>query len=133
MRSASGKWAAAMLMALAARGAVAGDVGSGRQARVRLVVQSAVVAGLRYYEAPALWPQLSTGLPLRLVREPENPHDPNAVRVEALGRTIGYLRRQDNPALAWAIDSGRLLAGRISSVDRHRNGRSRLEVEIYVE
>jgi len=133
MRSASGKWAAAVLMALAARGAVAGEFGSERQARVRLVVQNAVIAGLRHYEAPSLWPQLRPGLPLRLVREPENPHDPHAVRVEALGRTIGYLRRQDNPALAWAIDSGRLLAGRLSSVDRHRNGRGRLEVEIYVD
>src|SRR5689334_23732236 len=33
---------------------------------------------------------------LDLVREPENPHDANAVRVEWRGRKLGYVPRRDN-------------------------------------
>jgi hypothetical protein len=32
-----------------------------------------------------------------LIREPDNRHDPNAVRIEAIGVTIGHLSQQDAP------------------------------------
>jgi hypothetical protein len=34
---------------------------------------------------------------VELVREPANPYDPNAVRVEADGRQLGYVAREDAP------------------------------------
>lgn len=39
-----------------------------------------------------------------LVHEPENPHDPNAVRVDAAGRKIGYIPAAIAAALAPVID-----------------------------
>jgi len=56
--------------------------------RVRLLVQSSPLAGFRYGEGAALWLQLREGDALELVREPHNPHDANAVRVEWRGRTF---------------------------------------------
>ena len=48
-----------------------------------------------------------------LVPEPENPHDPNAVRVEVDGELVGYLARDDalryGPAVRRLREHGRLL------------------------
>src|SRR5258706_12559710 len=60
---------------------------------VQLLVQSSPLAGFRYGEGAALWPQLQAGDALDLVREADNPHDPNAVRVEWRGRAHGYRAR----------------------------------------
>src|SRR5258706_7310731 len=58
---------------------------------VQLLVQSSPLAGFRYGEAAELWLQLRQGDTLELVREAENPHDANAVRVEWRGRRLGYV------------------------------------------
>lgn len=42
-----------------------------------------------------------------LVREPANPYDPNAIRVDdASGRRLGYIARADAAVLAPILDSG---------------------------
>ena len=42
-----------------------------------------------------------------LVREPNNPHDRNAIHVELAGHFFGYVPRQDAAELAPLMDSGR--------------------------
>lgn len=42
-----------------------------------------------------------------LVREPENPHDPNAIRVEVGGYFMGYIPKQIAQTLAPMMDDGR--------------------------
>ena len=106
---------------------------SGPQPSVRLLVQSSALAGFRYAEAAAVWPDLATGDALELVREPDNPHDANAVRVEWRGRKLGYVPRSENGALAWAMDRGEALRARVSRVAEHRNPRRRIEFEVYIE
>jgi len=106
---------------------------SGPQPSVRLLVQSSALAGFRYAEAAQVWPQLAAGEPLELVREPDNPHDANAVRVEWRGRKLGYVPRSENGALAWAMDRGEVLRARVSRLAEHAKSRRRLEFEVYVE
>ena len=103
------------------------------QASVRLLVQNSLLAGFRYAEAAEVWPQLSAGDALELVREPDNPHDANAVRVEWRGRKLGYVPRAENGALAWAMDRGETLRARVSRLAEHRNPRRRIEFEVYIE
>ena len=100
---------------------------------VRLVVQSSPLAGFRYAEAAAVWPHLATGDALDLVREPDNPHDANAVRVEWRGRKLGYVPRSENGALAWAMDRGEALRARVSRLVEHARSRRRIEFEVYIE
>jgi hypothetical protein len=100
---------------------------------VRLLVQSSPLAGFRYHEAAAVWKELAVGDRLDLVREPANPHDANAVRVEWRGRKLGYVPRAENAALAWAMDRGERVAARISALREHRNPRLRIEFEVFVE
>jgi len=101
--------------------------------QVRLLVQSSPLAGFRYHEAPGLFPELRIGDRLDLVRESDNPHDPNAVRVEWRGRRLGYVPRRENSALAWAMDRGEPVTARISTLRTHRNPRLRVEFEVFVE
>jgi hypothetical protein len=60
------------------------------------------VVGRRYYPC-----SIATGEALRLCREPENPHDPNAIRVETLtGVKAGYLPRTCACWFAEWLDGG---------------------------
>lgn len=98
----------------------------------RIVVQDSPLAGFRYYEGKVLWEEMKVGDTLTLVREPDNPHDPNAVRVEWRGHTLGYVPRRENGHLARQMDHGAPMAGRITGLHQHRNGRNRVSYEIFV-
>jgi hypothetical protein len=100
---------------------------------VRILVQSSPLAGFRYHDAAAVWKELAVGDRLDLVREPANPHDASAVRVEWRGRKLGYVPRAENAALAWAMDRGERVTARISALREHRNPRLRIEFEVFVE
>ncbi len=116
---------ASLLLALVATTAA-------QAAEVRLLVQRSPLAGFRYYEAPVLFELLRPGETLTLVREPQNPHDPNAVRVDWRGHKLGYVPRRQNAALAWALDGGQPVEARIAERRRHPNPRRRVELEVFL-
>jgi len=118
---------AGLALALAAAPALADGAG------VRLLVQSSPLAGYRYGAAAALWPLMREGDALELVREPENPHDANAVRVEWRGHKLGYVPRRENAALAWALDRAVPLRARIARMREHPNPARRLEFEVLLD
>ena len=74
------------------------------------------VAGFSYYDGPGLLGQLRPGQRVVLVRETDNPHDSRAIRIEALGRRVGYVPRTDNRPLANLLEQGAELRARIVSV-----------------
>ena len=115
---------------LAAAGAVA-FAAHGQS--VQLLVQDSPLAGFRYAEAAAVWPQMRAGDPLELVREPDNPHDANAVRVDWRGHKLGYVPRRENAAIAWGLDRGAPLRARVSRLAPHPNPARRIGFEIYIE
>jgi hypothetical protein len=121
-------WRVALLCGVLLPGA-----GLAENAGVRLLVQSSPLAGYRYHAAAEVWPALRVGDELRLAREPENPHDANAVSVSWHGRKLGYVPRRENAALAWGLDRGEPLRARISRLAHHPNPSRRLEFEVYVE
>ncbi|HUK03540.1 MAG TPA: HIRAN domain-containing protein [Burkholderiales bacterium] len=100
---------------------------------VQLLVQDSPLAGFRYAEAAAVWPELREGDALELVREPGNPRDANAVRVDWRGHKLGYVPRRENAAVAWALDRGAPLRARVSRLEEHANPARRIGFEIYIE
>ena len=54
-----------------------------------------------------------------LVREPDNPHDPNAIRVELSGLYLGYVPRYIAKNLAPQMDAGRNLFALFVSRNDH--------------
>ena len=127
MRSAN-RWLRAALLA-----AAASAYAEERAPSLRLLVQESPLAGYRYAEAAQVWPLLRVGDALELSREPDNPHDVNAVRVHWRGWKLGYVPRRDNAALAWGLDRGEPLRARISRLEPHPNPARRVRFEVYVE
>lgn len=99
---------------------------------IKVLVQSSPLAGFQYHAAGELWPKLRVGDALTLIREPDNPHDRNAVRVEWRGRMLGYLPRAENRAVAAEMDRGTVVSGRIARLREHQNPWQRLLIEVFV-
>ncbi len=53
-----------------------------------------------------------------LVREPDNPADPNAVRVEICGFKFGYIPKEQAQEISSIMDNGQNLAAQFVSVNR---------------
>ena len=98
----------------------------------RIVVQHAPLAGFVYYDGKAVWARMKSGDRLTLVREPANPHDGNAVRLEWEGHMLGYVPRKDNADLARQMDHGARVEARVIELSRAANGRHRISYEISV-
>ena len=103
------------------------------QERVRLLVQNSPLAGFRFHAGAELWRELRVDDRLDLEREPDNPHDANAVALRWRGHKLGYVPRRENAALAWGLDRGALLRARISALAEHPNPARRVRFEVYVE
>jgi hypothetical protein len=123
----------ATLLASSALSLALWAVAAPAQDQVRLIVQSSSLAGFRYHDAAEVFRDLRVGDALELTREPDNPHDPNAVSLSWRGRKLGYVPRRDNATLAWSLDRGDPLQARISRVTTHPNPARRIEFEIYAQ
>lgn len=122
-----------IVIALAAAAAFAMGAAAAQAQAVRILVQSSRLAGFVHDEAAAVFPELRVGDGLDLAREPDNPFDANAVRVEWRGHKLGYVPRAQNAALAWAMDRGEALSARVARLRHHPNPRLRIEFDVYVE
>jgi hypothetical protein len=102
------------------------------QPAARILIQSSPVAGFQFHEGKQLWDQLKIGDALALVREPGNPHDARAVRVEWNGHMLGYVPRAENDAVARQLDRGNKLEARIVRLTKHRDPWKRIEFEVFL-
>ena len=100
---------------------------------VLFLVQSSPLAGAQYYAVDTLWPRMQVGDALDLVREPDNRHDRNAIRVEWRGHQLGYVPRAGNRVIAAAFDAGDKLTARVSSVSDNKNPWQRVAFEVFIE
>ncbi|HKU69577.1 MAG TPA: HIRAN domain-containing protein [Burkholderiales bacterium] len=94
------------------------------------VVQRSPLAGFRHYDGPEFWREIRAGDRLELVREPENPYDAGAIRVEWRGHKLGYVPQRDNAAIARQMDRGTPLEARVAALRQNRNRSLRIEFEV---
>lgn len=102
-------------------------------AEARLIVQSSPLAGFQFYAGRDLWQEMKVGDTLELVREPDNAHDANAVRVMWRGRMLGYVPRRENAHVARQLDNGVPVKARVVKLQEHRSPWRRMEFEVYVD
>ena len=102
------------------------------QVDAHILLQDSPLAGFQYHAGKALWPQMQVGDALTLVREPDNPHDAKAVRVEWRGHKIGYVPRRENADVARFMDGGQTLVARINRLAEVRDPWSRVRFEILI-
>lgn len=88
------------------------------------------IVGVSFEGRQNLVAGLATGDPLDLVREPENPHDPNAVAVRYGRLHLGYVRREIARGLAPNIDAGDRYRATVGSITG--GGERHVGVNIYV-
>ncbi len=91
------------------------------------------VAGTTHIEnIEAIGSTLHEGDKLVFYREPDNPHDPQAIRIETIkGEKIGYVPQQDNVIFSRLMDAGKALFGKVTSKEMRRKW-LRIEVKIYL-
>lgn len=75
------------------------------------------VAGFRYHDGPRVLARLRPGDRLRLVPEPLNAHDENAVRIEFEGCLLGYVPRGQNRTLSSLLRQGCPAACTVCRID----------------
>jgi hypothetical protein len=115
---------------LLAVGLMSGPVAAATESHI--LIQTSPLAGFQYHAGRALFPLMSVGDSLTLIREADNPHDPKAVRVEWHGAMIGYAPRLDNADLARMMDNGVPVEGRIVHLQKARDPWKRVLIEIVV-
>jgi hypothetical protein len=98
----------------------------------RFLIQQCSLAGFQHHEGEVLWSLLNIGDTLELVREPANPFDTNAIRIDWIGRKLGYIPRMQNQATARLLDEGKWVEARISGLEKHGNPWRRMEVEVWL-
>lgn len=74
------------------------------------------VAGVTYEDRQSILPTLYSGMPLELVREPNNFFDKNAIALYCNGKMIGYIKRDLAMGLAFLIDRGTRVEGKIVGI-----------------
>lgn len=99
---------------------------------VGILVHRAALAGSQYYAVKRVGAQIRIGDALELVRETDNRHDRNAVRVDWQGQTLGHVPRAENLAVARALDAGERLEARVATLRDDPDPWRRLEFEIYL-
>jgi hypothetical protein len=100
--------------------------------QIRVLIQSSPLAGYQYHAGAQVWEQLKAGDELKLVREPNNAHDRNAVRVEWQGQQLGYLPRAENQAVAVELDRGSRVEARIARLREAKNPWQRVLIDVFM-
>lgn len=72
------------------------------------------IAGLAHHTDAVYLGTLREGLPLVLVREPQNAYDEHAVRIDHAGRKLGYVPRTHSQIIATLLDAGYRLKAEVS-------------------
>ena len=96
----------------------------------RILLQRTALAGFRHHAAPMIWPALRRQTLLTLAREPDNPHDPNAVALLWRGQKLGYLPRGENLVAARLLDRQRRLSARIEGLSEGAEHNRRIRLTI---
>lgn len=97
-----------------------------------VLIYSTFIAGFRYYEGPKLIDKLTPGIPLDLIREPRNMHDPQAIAVHLGEVKLGFLPMSDNLILSNLIDNGVALYADILLVSPTKDPWQMCEIGIYL-
>lgn len=101
-----------------------------RRSQASLLIQSSPLAGSQFHALPAVVDQIRVGDPLTLQREPDNPHDSNAVQVLWQAHMLGYVPRRENRAIARALDQKITLDARVVALRPNETPWKRLRFEI---
>ncbi|MCG3178268.1 MAG: hypothetical protein BIFFINMI_00594 [Phycisphaerae bacterium] len=97
------------------------------------VLAECQIAGFRYHDGPDIMAYLQVGDEVKLIAEPENPHDPWAVRIEHCGSRLGYLPRTHNEAVSRLLQQDVLARCLITRIDANAPPWEAVRVQVRIE
>ena len=100
--------------------------------RIRTLLQVSPVAGFQYHEGERVWHHLRAGDALALSREPRNPFDARAVRLDWEGRKLGYVPAMANTAISQLLDRDQSLDAVITRLRESPDPWNRVEFAVYL-
>ena len=103
-----------------------------KQGQATLLIQSSPLAGSQFHALPDVVAKIRVGDSLTLKRQPDNPHDSNAIQVLWQGQLLGFVPRRENKAVARAMDRGEPLVARVVALRPDESPWRRLRFEISV-
>lgn len=95
-----------------------------------LLIQSSPLAGSQFHALPEVVDRIRVGDLLTLKREPDNPHDRNAIQVFWQGHMLGFVPRRENKAIARAMDRNQPLIARVVALRPEESPWRRLRFDI---
>lgn len=101
-----------------------------RVSQASLLIQSSPLAGSQYHALPEVVDRIHVGDLLTLKREPDNPHDRNAIQVFWQGHLLGFVPRRENKAIARAMDRNQPLIARVVALRPEESPWRRLRFDI---
>lgn len=85
----------------------------------KIFLDSVYAAGISHIDDPEIVSLLKPEEKLHLVREPENPYDRYAIRIDnENGQKIGYVPRRSNRVYARLMDAGKMIEAAVNKVEK---------------
>lgn len=99
------------------------------------LVKSFRIAGFRYYDGARVIGDLAPGKKLKMVAQPDNPYDPNAIELRYKKTKLGYVPRCENEKLALMMFYGHadVFEVRVLQVDSKAEPWGQVHVGVYVK
>lgn len=93
------------------------------------------VAGFTYWDGCIVFEQLKVGTELKLVREPHNCNDHNAVAIYFEDSKLGYIPRSQNENISIFLDMGHndIFETRINRICGDAHTESQVHINIYIK
>ena len=86
------------------------------------------IAGFQHYDGALVLAKIKPGKKLKMVPEPDNPHDPDAIELRFKKAKLGYVPRAENGLLAAMAHYGHegVFEARVLQVDSEANSCSHI-------
>ncbi|MFV0290172.1 MAG: HIRAN domain-containing protein [Mangrovibacterium sp.] len=92
------------------------------------------LAGFTFYEGALVFGKLKVGKKLRLVLEPENKYDPQAVAVYFKGYKLGFVPKNSNYSISKFLSCGfNVFEARIQRIDPTASPEHQVGVVVYLK
>ena len=93
------------------------------------------IAGFQHYDGAFVLDKLKPGKRLKMVPEPDNPYDPNAIELRYKKVKLGFVPRSENEQLALMAFYGHkdVFEARVLQVDPEADPWRQVRVGIYVK
>ncbi len=103
-----------------------------RRDRGETLLQSSMVAGFQFYDGKLVWDELRKDDVLRLILDPENQHDEQAVKVMWGDHQLGYVPSSENTAIYQMLSRNQPLTARICELHLSSNPWEQIRTNIYM-